>query len=121
MLQVFGIKNCNTVKKALSWLDGKKISYEFLDVKKNTLQQESMEAWVEDMPDNYSRDRLVNKSGITWRNLSEKEKTMGLNPKTAIELILQKPSVMKRPVIIKNKKVIIIGYDETEFETNLND
>ena len=63
MLQVFGIKNCNTVKKALSWLDGKKISYEFLDVKKNTLQQESMEAWVEDMPDNYSWDRLVNKSG----------------------------------------------------------
>ena len=40
-----------------------------------------MEAWVEDMPDNYSWDRLVNKSGITWRNLSEKEKTMGLNPK----------------------------------------
>ena len=74
-----------------------------------------------EMPNHYSWDRLINKSGTTWRNLSEDEKTMALKPKTATELILQKPSVMKRPVIIKNNKVLTIGYNESEFEKNIND
>jgi arsenate reductase len=74
-----------------------------------------------EMPNHYSWDRLINKSGTTWRNLSDDEKNMALKPKTAIELILQKPSVMKRPVIIKNNKVLTIGYDESEFDKNIND
>ena len=74
-----------------------------------------------EMPNHYSWDRLINKSGTTWRNLRDDEKTMALKPKTATELILQKPSVMKRPVIIKNNKVLTIGYDESEFDKNIND
>ena len=92
-----------------------------MDVKKNTLQKEFIATWMSEMPNDYSWNELINKSGTTWRNLSDDEKNMALKPKTAIELILQKPSVMKRPVIIKNKKVITIGYDETDFEENLND
>jgi len=92
-----------------------------VDVKKNTLQKEFIATWMSEMPNDYSWDKLINKSGTTWRNLSDDEKNMALKPKTAIELILQKPSVMKRPVIIKNKKVITIGYNETDFEENLND
>ena len=92
-----------------------------MDVKKNTLQKEFIATWMSEMPNDYSWNELINKSGTTWRNLSDDEKNMALKPKTAIELILQKPSVMKRPVIIKNKKVITIGYNETDFEGNLND
>jgi arsenate reductase len=92
-----------------------------VDVKKNTLQKEFIATWMSEMPNDYSWNELINKSGTTWRNLSDDEKNMALKPKTAIELILQKPSVMKRPVIIKNKKVITIGYNETDFEENLND
>ncbi|MDC0127076.1 Spx/MgsR family RNA polymerase-binding regulatory protein [Methylophilaceae bacterium] len=115
MLEVFGIKNCNTVKKSLTWLEEKKISYEFLDVKKSVLSESLLEVWMNNIPKPFTWENLINKSGMTWRKLPDSEKNIELDKKRAIKLILGNPSIMKRPVILKNKKILTIGFDESQF------
>ena len=119
MLAVFGIKNCNTVKKSLTWLEEKKISYEFLDVKKSVLSESLLEMWMSNIPKPYIWENLINKSGMAWRKLPDSEKNIELDKKQAIKLIMGNASIMKRPVILKNKKILTIGYNESEFEAKI--
>ena len=119
MLEVFGIKNCNTVKKSLTWLEEKKISYEFLDVKKSVLNESLLEVWMNNIPKPYSWENLINKSGMTWKKLPDLGKYIELDKKRAIKLILENSSIMKRPVILKNKQILTIGYNEAEFEEKI--
>lgn len=120
MLEVFGIKNCNTVKKSLSWLEEKNFSYEFLDVKKSVLSESMLEAWMNNIPEPYKWENLINKSGMTWRKLPDSKKSIELDKKQAIKLIMENASIMKRPVILKNKKILTIGFDELEFSTKIS-
>ena len=119
MFEVFGIKNCNTVKKSLTWLEEKKISYEFLDVKKSVLNEFLLKNWMENIPEPHTWENLINKSGMTWRKLPDSKKNMELDKKRAINLILENASIMKRPVILKNKKIVTIGFDESEFNEKI--
>ena len=119
MLKVFGIKNCNTVKKSLTWLEDEKISYEFLDVKKSILSESLLEMWMNNIPNPYTWENLINKSGMTWRKLPDSKKNIKLDKKQAIKLIMENTSIMKRPVILKNKKILTIGYNESEFEAKI--
>ena len=117
MLEVFGIKNCSTVKKSLAWLEEKKIPYEFLDVKKSVLSESLLKLWMNNMPKPFIWENLINKSGMTWRKLPDSEKNIELDKKQAIKLIMENASIMKRPIILKNKKIVTIGFDESEFNT----
>ena len=119
MLKVFGIKNCSTVKKSLTWLEEKKIPYEFLDVKKSVLSESLLKLWMDNMPKPYTWENLINKSGMTWRKLPDSKKNMELDKKYAIKLIMENASIMKRPVILKNKTIVTIGFDESEFNTKI--
>ena len=119
MLEVFGIKNCSTVKKSLTWLEEKKIPYEFLDVKKSVLSESLLKLWMDNMPKPYTWENLINKSGMTWRKLPDSKKNMELDKKHAIKLIMENASIMKRPVILKNKTIVTIGFDESEFKTKI--
>ena len=119
MLEVYGIKNCNTVKKSLAWLEEEKISYKFLDVKKSVLNESLLEVWMYNIPEPYTWENLINKSGMTWRKLPDSKKNMELDKKRAINLILENASIMKRPVILKNKKIVTIGFDESEFNEKI--
>ena len=119
MLEVFGIKNCNTVKKSLTWLEEKKISYKFLDVKKSVLNEFLLKNWMENIPEPYTWENLINKSGMTWRKLPDSKKNIELDKKQAIKLILENASIMKRPIILKNKKILTIGFDEFQFGKKL--
>ena len=119
MLEVFGIKNCNTVKKSLTWLEEKKISYEFLDVKKSVLSESLLEVWMNNIPKPYTWENLINKSGMTWRKLPDSKKNIELDKKQGIKLIMENASIMKRPVILKNKKILTIGFDELEFKAKI--
>ena len=119
MLKVFGIKNCNTVKKSLTWLEEKKIPYEFLDVKKSILSESLLEMWMNNIPNPYTWENLINKSGMTWRKLPDSKKNIKLDKKQAIKLIMENTSIMKRPVILKNKKILTIGFDELEFRRKI--
>ena len=116
MLNVYGIKNCNTVKKSLDWLANNNIEFQFHDVKKNTLDVSLISSWAKKLPEPYTWENIVNKSGITWRQLEDNDKNIATDLTGAIGLILKKPSLMKRPIITRNDKVITIGFDEKLFE-----
>jgi|TARA_B110000967_G_scaffold207962_1_gene258684 arsenate reductase len=119
LLQVYGIKNCNTVKKSLDWLKENNCQYEFFDVKKGLLNKILMEDWIHSMKSNYTWESLVNKSGITWKQLSDKNKNGIVTSDDAIKIILSKPTIMKRPVITKKGKIITIGFDINLYEEKI--
>ena len=119
MLQVYGIKNCNTVKKSLNWLSDHSCEYEFFDVKKGVLNKNLIDGWIDSMKDNYTWENLVNKSGITWKQLSDEIKNGIVTPDAAIKVILSKPTIMKRPVITKKDNIIAIGFDINLYEEKI--
>ena len=111
-MQLFGIPNCSTVKKARDWLSINNVAYEFNDFKKNTINQGLLESWLSQMP----WDKLVNRSGMTWRNLSDTEKLAVIDAKSAINLMLKKSSVIKRPVLVKDGKILSLGFTEAAYK-----
>ena len=111
-MQLFGIPNCNTVKKARDWLTAHNIAYEFHDFKKNGVTQSLLETWLTQQP----WEKLVNRSGMTWRNLSDAEKTAVIDAPSAIKLMLEKSSVIKRPVLVKDGKIICLGFTEAVYK-----
>jgi Spx/MgsR family transcriptional regulator len=111
-MQLFGIPNCNTVKKARDWLANLQIAYEFHDFKKNGLSQTLLENWLTQRP----WEKLLNRAGMTWRNLSDAEKAAVVDAPSAIQLMLAKPSVIKRPVLVKNCNIIGLGFDEATYK-----
>ncbi|GGI54574.1 ArsC family reductase [Oxalicibacterium solurbis] len=97
-ITLYGIPNCDTVKKARTWLETNKTDYAFHDFKKNGITRELIAGWLQDV----SWDVLVNRKGTTWRNLSDEQKAAINNSSdnaSAIELMLASPSVIKRPVL----------------------
>jgi len=103
-MMVYGIKNCSTVKKALTWFDSHKIKYEFFDLKKEALDEPTLTAWFKTLPNYLTWEMLINKSGMTWRNMTDQEKKLVDKKETAIQLIMEKPTVMKRPLVAIEKK-----------------
>lgn len=114
VMHVYGIKNCNTVKKALTWLDENDISYTFHDFKKEGVSEVKLRAWE----DQIGWEPLVNKRGTTWRQLSPAEQTAVTDSISANALMQAKTSVIKRPVI-ESSAGIIVGFDESEYKSKL--
>ena len=112
---VYGIKNCDTVKKALRWLDDQDIEYEFHDYKTKGISKEKLSSWCKQL----GWEKLVNKKGMTWRQLDEKTKAKVSDEIQAIALMIDKTSVIKRPVIERKNEVITIGFDAVEFGMKL--
>ena len=111
-MKLYGIPNCNTVKKARTWLDENGIAYEFHDFKKQGLDSEAAENWLAQYP----WEKLVNRAGMTWRNLSDAEKSAVTDNASAISLMLNKTSVIKRPILEDNNKVLALGFDESTYQ-----
>lgn len=109
MLQIYGIKNCDTVKKALRFLDRKQCEYEFHDFKKEPPTKKQIDTWLKKI----DWKILLNMRGMTWRKLDEATKD-AINKTNAIKLMLEKPSIIKRP-IVENGNVILVGFDEQEY------
>lgn len=114
MLKVYGIKNCNTVKKALDWLEENGKEYEFHDYKKSGITGDKITEWQDEV----GWEPLINKRGTTWRKL-DKEVQEGVNgPETASQLMQNHTSLIKRP-IIEGKGPIILGFDNEEYTDKL--
>jgi arsenate reductase (glutaredoxin) len=111
---LYGIKNCNTVKTALDWLNKNKIVFEFHDYKKQGITAEKLSAWSKQV----GWESLVNKRGMTWRQLDEAEQKKVTNEKAAIAL-MEKTSVIKRPLIEDGDKVLLLRFDEEEYKKKL--
>lgn len=106
MIKLYGIPNCNSVKKTRVWLEERGIDYQFHDFKKSGIDAETLQAWLKTI----ALDVLINKKGTTWRGLTEAEKAMAETIDTAIELMMNKTSVIKRPVVVGAQ--VFVGHDE---------
>lgn len=109
---IYGIPNCNSVKKARTWLDDNQINYTFHDFKKLGVDQATVENWLNQHP----WEKLVNRTGMTWRNLSESEKAVITDNASAAALMMAKTSVIKRPIMENNNKILCIGFNEDTYK-----
>jgi arsenate reductase len=112
MLKVYGIPNCDTVKKAMVWLKNKGIAYEFHDYKKLGIGEAKLEEWLTQVP----YDKLVNRAGTTFKKLTDEEKAKITDNASAIALMLEKTSVIKRP-IVESDKILAMGFKVEEYDT----
>lgn len=112
---VYGIKNCNTVKTAIDWLKSKNIPFEFHDYKAKGITEAKLKIWV----DQLGWESLVNKKGTTWRQLEETTQKSITGEAAAIGLMKDKTSVIKRPLIEKDGKVLLLGFDALVYEEKL--
>lgn len=111
-MTVYGIKNCNTVKSALDWLKKRNVDFEFHDYKSKGITEAKLKEWSKQV----GWESLVNKRGTTWRKLDEATQLSITSEKSAIALMKEKTSVIKRPLIEKNDKVAALGFDEKEYQ-----
>ncbi|MCE5181017.1 MAG: ArsC family reductase [Betaproteobacteria bacterium] len=111
-MKLYGIPNCNTVKKARRWLSEHSIDIPFHDFKKQGVSEELLKSWLEQV----GWEKLVNRQGTTWRQLPDEAKATVSCEAGAIRLMLEKSSVIKRPVLEKDGK-IILGFDEAAYQT----
>lgn len=110
-MKLYGIPNCNTVKKSRDWLAQHNIAVEFHDFKKQGLDAATAQQWLKQA----EWSKLINRSGLTWRGLPEERKQHILDNASALELMLEKTSVIKRPLLEKNGKLLHIGFDEAAY------
>ncbi|EMI6259098.1 arsenate reductase [Acinetobacter baumannii] len=112
MLKIYGIKNCNSMKKAFDALQAKGLSYEFHDYKKQGIDADTLKIWLKEI----GQDTVLNKKGTTWKKLSEEEQTRALSSEDhLIEALIAQPSLIKRPVL-QTSKGFLVGFDETAYQ-----
>jgi arsenate reductase len=109
---LYGIKNCNTVKTAIDWLKKNNVDFEFHDYKTKGITSSKLKEWSGQI----GWESLVNKRGTTWRQLDEATQKKIINEKSAIDLMIDKTSVIKRPLIEAHGKVVALGFDEAEYK-----
>lgn len=115
MIRLYGIPNCDTVKKARTWLAKHQIEVEFHDFKKQGLTAEMVKRWLQQS----TWELLINRKGMTWRGLSDEQKTISGNV-AAQQLMLDKTSVIKRPLLEQDGKLLHIGFDEAAYTKIFN-
>jgi len=115
MLQpvLYGISNCDTVKKARNWLEQKNITHVFHDFRKDGLTDKQLKSWLTEIDQNV----LINKRSTTWRSLPEADKE-NISQARAIKLMLANPTLIKRPVLVSNKQVLV-GFNPAEYKKQL--
>lgn len=108
MIELYGIPNCDTVKKSRVWLTDQMIEYQFQDFKKVSIDPAMLARWI----DQLGLENILNKRGATWRKLSDDDKKRCEGIESAIPIILSNLSVIKRPLIIDNGHAVLIGFSE---------
>ena len=112
---VFGIVNCDTVKKSRKWLDSHGVTYDFHDYKKKGIDKNTLKAWSKTV----GWEILLNRRGTTWRKLEDADKE-GIDEARAIDLMIEHTSMIKRPVI-EQGDVLLVGFNDDEFQSLLTD
>ena len=110
MITLYGIPNCDTVKKARAWLDGHGVDYRFHDFKKLGAPAELLQRWA----DAVGWETLLNRRGTTFRKLAEADK-VDIDEVKALRLMEAQPSLIKRPVIAEDHGKVTVGFSEAQF------
>jgi len=112
VIDLYGIPNCDTVKKARRWLDDQGIEYVFHDFKKEGVTPAQLQDWI----DQAGLDVVLNRRGTTWRKLPDDVK-QNVDTARAIELLTEQPSMIKRPVLIQEDGSVHIGFKVEQYNT----
>ena len=113
-ITIYGIKNCDTMKKARAWLDKHGVDYSFHDYKTSGIDRERLERWSKKA----GWETLLNRAGQTFRKLPDKTKA-GVDEKKAIALMLEQPSMIKRPVLDLGGGRILVGFKPESYNEAL--
>ncbi|QGM81529.1 ArsC family reductase [Otariodibacter oris] len=112
MVTVYGIKNCDTVKKAMKWLVDNGQEPQLHDYRVDGLDS----AWLAEMAEKFGWEKLVNKRSTTWRNLDEEIK-QNLTKEIAMKVLNEQPTLIKRPIVIKDQ-IALLGFNEKEYQNS---
>ena len=110
MVRLYGIPNCDTMKKARRWLADHDVEYEFHDYKKEGVDEERLRGWVSQV----GWETLLNRRGMMWRKLDDEVKA-GIDEASAVRVMLETPSIIKRPVLEQGKQ-LHVGFKEADYE-----
>lgn len=110
MTTLYGIKNCDTIKKARKWLEANQIDYTFHDYRADGLD----ESWLAETEQQLGWEQLLNKRGTTFRQLSDEQKN-SVDKESALQLMLEFPAMIKRPVLIHNESYYL-GFKDTQYQ-----
>lgn len=110
MITLYGIPNCDTVKKARAWLDAAGFAYEFVDFKKSSPDVAQVTHWCKQL----GADTVLNRRGTTWRQLDAATQARAATEAGAIALLVANPSAIKRPVI-ESGATLLIGFDAAQY------
>lgn len=113
-ITIYGIKNCDTMKKARAFLDRRTVDYVFHDYKTAGIDREKLESWAKKA----GWETLLNRAGTTFKKLPDKDKE-GLTEKKAIALMLAQPSMIKRPVLELPRGRLLVGFKPDAYEAAL--
>ena len=113
MITVYGIKNCDTMKKAFAWLDANGIEYTFVDYKKAGIAETHLPDWIK----RAGWEKLLNTRGLMWKKLTDEERAH-VDEAKAHRLLIQYPSMIKRPVLDTGKK-LLVGFDPDTYAAEL--
>lgn len=115
MIELYGIPNCGSVKKACQWLSEQGIEYVFINFKKTPPSVETIRHWLNTV----GADKLINRRGTTWRKLTENERQSTENEDGAVALLTAQPSLIKRPLMHWADGQMTVGFDETLFQQHI--
>lgn len=113
-LTIYGIKNCDTMKKARAWLDQRGVEYSFHDYKTAGIERERLDRWSKKV----GWEALLNRNGTTFRQLPDKDK-IGLDAGKALSLMLAQPSMIKRPVLELGGGKLLVGFSPELYEQSV--
>ncbi|MCP5335932.1 MAG: ArsC family reductase [Oceanospirillaceae bacterium] len=111
MVKIYGIKNCDTMKKAFAWLQENGIAFELQDYKKGALTAALASQWISVL----GLEAIINKRGTTYRKLDETQKAALENPASAVDIMLAEPSLIKRPLLEANGKQLL-GFSQDSYQ-----
>jgi len=110
MITLYGIRNCDSCRKARNWLQDRNIEFQFTDIREEKLNEPLLEKWQQE----FDWERLLNKKSITWRKIPQMDRA-NMDAQLARTMILDYPTVMKRPVLDLDSQAVL-GFDEDTYE-----
>lgn len=106
MYTIFGIPNCDTIKKTIAWFEQNQISYRFHDYKKEGISSEKLTSWIAQQP----LEILINRAGTTFKALSDEQKAAAQDPSAAVAVMRASTSIIKRPIIEVEGQIVKVGW-----------
>lgn len=117
LITLYGIKNCDTIKKARRWLENQGVEYQFHDYRVDGLDTNLLDTFIAEL----GWEALLNTRGTTWRKLDEAHKESIKDAHSAAALMLEMPAIIKRPLLCASGQPMLLGFNESNYQQFINE